>query len=755
MSEKKYKLVIVESPAKASTIEKYLGKDFKVLASKGHITDLPARELGIDLENNFKETLVTIPGKEATIKLLKEAAANADEIFLASDPDREGEAIAFHLQRAIGGKLPMSRVLFHSITKDTVTEAINNPTVLNQNKYNSQKTRRILDRLVGYKISPILWDKINSGLSAGRVQSVALRLIVDREDAIRSFVPEEWYSLTAHLKKDTAEFDAVFFGDNKKTKKVLSAAAEVETIVNQIKGKEFSLNEKESKPKITKATPPFTTSKLQQEASSKLGLATKRTMEIAQKLYEGKNLGELGTHGLITYMRTDSVRTDDKALTAVREYIKTTYGEDFLSAEVVLHAPKKSKDAAKAQDAHEAIRPAALTYTPEIVKPYLSDDEFLLYQLIWKKFVASQMAPCEMQQTIYWFSCENNLFKTSGSVMVRPGFKQIYQEEEKEKENSTKGGEEEEAQLALPYLDDNSLLDQSKEATKKQNWTQPPSRFSEATLVKELEDKGIGRPSTYSAIIGNITDKKYVVRPDKYFKPTELGEVLCKMLIKGFPEHFDIKFTARMEKQLDEIEEGEAKYLDVLHEFWNGLSGKITSAYSTIKSLKPKSIPTGLKCESCKEGNLLFAWRKSSSILTCDRCHQATPAEYISEGEFKKLELNKDTQKICPKCQGIMHLKDGKFGKFYACMNYPACTHTLQVSTGIKCPLCVPGEFIEKKSQKDPSKIYWACNNYPNCKNIVWNKPIAQKCVHCLHPLLEDFKGKLRCVKCQKFQILG
>lgn len=753
MSDKKYKLLIVESPSKAKIIEKYLGSEFKVLASKGHIRDLPTKELGIDLENNFQETLVTIPGKESTIKELKEAAQYAEEILLAPDPDREGEAIAFHLQQVLAAKVPVSRVLFHEITKDAIKAAIKNPSVVDQNKYNSQKTRRILDRLVGYKISPILWDKIGSGLSAGRVQTVALRLIVDREDEIRAFKPEEWYSIKAFLKKDSDSFESLYFGDNKKTKKTIDKLEVAEQIIKDIKSKQFILDEKTTKDKSIPPTPPFTTSKIQQEASSKLGFPAKKTMEIAQKLYEGKSLGDKGSQGLITYMRTDSVRSSDKAIDDVRSYIKQTYGDKALSETVVMHSAKKSKDS-KVQDAHEAIRPTSLEFSPDVVKPYLSDDEFLLYQLIWKKFISSQMAPCISQQTVYWFTCSDHFFKTSGSVVKEPGFKLIYQEEEVEKENSKKGGvEDEEISLALPFLETNSELEQSKEALKKQNWTQPPARFSEATLIKELEAKGIGRPSTYSAIIENITNKKYIERSLKHLKPSDLGEVLCKMLVQGFPDHFDVKFTARMEKHLDDVAEGEVKYLDVLNEFWTGLSSKISDAYGKIKTLKPKAIPTGLACDKCDGGELEFTWKKTSSILTCKKCHGASPAEYIGEGEFKKIALNAANQKICSKCQGIMQLKDGQYGKFFACSNYPTCNHTMQLSTGVKCPNCTDGEFVEKKAKT--GTIYWACNGYPNCKNISWNKPIAQKCIHCLHPLLEDVKGKIKCTKCSREQIAG
>lgn len=739
----KYHLVIVESPSKATTIEKYLGSDYKVIASKGHIIDLPKNELGIDLDNSFKETLSPIPGKEETIKQIKKIAEDADKIFLASDPDREGEAISFHLRSILPkSKKEIYRVKFHSITKDTVIKAIEDAGELNQNMYDSQKTRRILDRLVGYKISPVLWDKITTGLSAGRVQSVALRIIVDREDEIKNFKPQKSYSITAFLKKDNSVFNSKFFGLNVNDKLELSEQ-NIAVILNEIKEKQFELVDTSKKEKEIKPQAPYTTSKLQQEASSKLGFGAKQTMQLAQKLYEGKNLKDLGTHGLITYMRTDSVRTDEKKLAELREFILKTYGQDSLSKETIVHGTKK-KDA-KVQDAHEAIRPANLEFTPEIVKQHLSEDEFLLYELIWKKFIASQMSSCIQEVTNYLFKVNDKyIFRTSGTVTKELGFKRIDQEIVEDKK------EEDEEDNSLPLINIGELVAQYKEAESKEHWTQPPPRYNEATLVKELEEKGIGRPSTYAAIISNIMEREYVEKFQNRFKPTELGEVLCKILVKAFPEQFNVKFTAEVEKKLDLIEEGDESWVKILTEFWDALKHKITEAYTKVEALKPKSIPTGLKCEKCELGRLDYIWKRHLTSLSCNRCDYSQPAKLTEPGKFEFQEIKKEEEKICPKCQGIMRLKNGKFGEFWACSNYPTCNHTIQKpkTTGVACPQCQKGHFIEKMSKN--GKQFWACDYYPNCKNIVWNEPVAQKCEHCLHPLLQKVNGKLRCVSCNK-----
>jgi DNA topoisomerase-1 len=745
-----YILVIVESPSKAKTIEKYLGKDYKVIASKGHIYDLPPKELGIDLHNNFKETLVAIKGKEDTIKYIKKMAKGADKILLAPDPDREGEAIGFHLKKAVGSSKEIARVTFNAITKEVVQHSVKNPTELNKNMYASQKTRRILDRLVGYKVSPILWDKIATGLSAGRVQSVALRIIVEREDEIKAFNPEKWFSLTATLNKGQI-FESKYFGKNAKDKNVLSDKEEVEAIVKDIKDKQFKLVSSTTKDKIQSPTPPFTTSKLQQEASAKLGFSAKLTMQIAQKLYEGKSLKNHGTHGLITYMRTDSVRTDDKTLDGLREYILENYGKELLSEDKIIHKKKGSGDA-KTQDAHESIRPASLKFKPDDIKDDLSEEEYKLYNLIWNKFVTSQMASAIIENTTYIFDCAGHHFKTSGNVLKFSGFKTVYDEEKKEKKSKKGEDDNEESNAELPLIIQDELVNQEKDAISKENLTSPPARYSEATLVKELEDKGVGRPSTYAAIIENIKNKKYVEHFQKRFRPTELGEVLCKMLIKYFPLTFDVKFTAKIEKELDSIEEGTEKWTEVLNNFWNGLHEKINEAYQKMPSLKPLGIPTGQECSKCELGKLTFIWKKNISFLDCDRCEYSSKAELEKIGHFKEKSLGAN-QKPCIKCGGIMEIKSGKYGEFWACTNYPDCKKTMPVTTGVKCPQCNKGEFVKKVSKK--GNTFWGCSNFPNCKSVLWGEPVVQACVHCRHPLLykDNRSGKLQCAsaQCKKY----
>ena len=742
-----YILVIVESPSKAKTIEKYLGKEYKVIASKGHIYDLPPKELGIDLHNNFKEKLVPIKGKEDTIKQIKKLAKDAEKILLAPDPDREGEAIAFHLKKAVGKDKEVSRVTFNAITKDVVKQSVENPGELNQNMYNSQKTRRVLDRLVGYQISPILWDKIASGLSAGRVQSVALRIIVEREDEIRNFKPEQWFSIKAFLNKENQELNSTYYGESKDKKSIISNKEECDKILLDIKDNKFTLMDASTKEKIQNTTPPFTTSKLQQEASSKLGFSTKQTMQVAQRLYEGKSLKNFGTHGLITYMRTDSVRTDEKKLEELREYISNNYDKEYLAPETIIHKGK-SKGDSKVQDAHEAIRPASLQFTPESIKDDLNDEEYKLYSLIWNKFITSQMAPAIIENTTYFFECNGHFFKTSGNVLKFAGFKTIYEEEKKEKQ-SKKGDEEESPDGELPKIELNEELTQQKEAEAKENWTSPPARYNEAGLVKELEDKGIGRPSTYAAIISNITGKKYVEIFQKRFRPTELGEVLCKMLIKSFPEHFDVKYTAKVEKQLDSIEDGEEKWTDVMSNFWDGLSNKINQAYSDMPSLKPIGLPTGQKCKNCELGKLNFVWKKNISFLECDRCSYSNKAKKIEIGQFEETSLDKN-QKPCNKCGGIMDIKEGKYGQFYACTNYPDCKNTMPVTTGVKCTQCHQGEYTKKVS-KNTGKAFWGCSSFPKCKGVLWDEPVSQICVHCRHNVLVKKGNKIFCPKCKKY----
>ena len=734
-------LVIVESPAKAKTIEKYLGKDFKVISSVGHIFNLPKKELGIDLEKNFEQKLIPIKGKEDVIKKIKDLSAKADKIYLAADNDREGEAIAFHLKKVIGKRKDVYRVIFNSITKETVNKAIQNPLELNTNMYNSQKARRSLDRLMGYKISPILWNKIGAGLSAGRVQSVALRIIVDREEEIRKFVPDKSFKLSVFLNKDSEsnanEFEAVYYGENTKTKNTLKEMHQVEKILKDINSNKLILNNIEKKEKLTKTPEPFTTSKLQQEASKKLNLSSKETMQIAQKLYEGKNLKNHGATGLITYMRTDSVRIEPNKVEELRGFIKDNIGEEYLPEKAIEHDKSSS---GKVQNAHEAIRPANLLITPDSIKDELTLDEYKLYTLIWKRFVASQMKNMIQEETIYWTNHENHFFKTSGIVLVFDGFRKIYN-------YSTKNGDSE---LGLPAINEKDELNQTKKPVYKESFTSPPPRYTEATLVKELDKRGIGRPSTYASIIDNIIGKKYVEYFQKNMRPTELGEVLCLMLIKNFPKQLDVKFTANVEKQLDLIESGEEKMKEVLSNFWNDLLEKIKEAYSS-KGLKPESLPLGIKCQKCESGEIELNWVNGKEFGYCNRCTFKAPIEIKDFDQIEFVPIKEGEQKECPKCGGFLAKKKGKWGEFWACTNFPECNHTMPMTTGVKCPTCKKGEYVKKKTKN--GNIMYGCSEFPNCKEVLWNKPLKRRCMHCSHTVLEEYSnGKIHCPKCKKYQ---
>lgn len=746
--DKKYKLVIVESPSKGTTIGKYLGSEYKVIASQGHIIDLPKNEFGVDLVT-FQEDLIIMPGKEDRVKEIKRLAENASVVYLASDDDREGEAISFHVKSILPKKLKTHRVKFNAVTKDKIIEAINNPVELDENLYHSQQTRRILDRIVGYKISPVLWQKITSGLSAGRVQSVALRIIVDREDEIINFKPEKSFSIIATLKKGNISFESKYFGSDVAKKSSLKDEDTTNNIIRDILNKEFKAIDVVAKERKVLPSPPFTTSKLQQEASNKLGFSSKQTMQVAQKLYEGKSLGEAGMHGLITYMRTDSVRTDDKALSEVRSFIKETYGVELLSPEIVVHKLKKQD--VQMQDAHEAIRPTSLLYTPEKIRNFLSDEEFLLYELIWKKFIASQMSNCLIDQTIYTFNCENHIFKTFGNVIKFLGFKQIYQDQEDE---SKKEDENDESAGKLPAVVKDENVPQEKPATKKENWTSPPPRYTEATLVGELEDKGIGRPSTYAAIISNIVDKKYVTLDQKKFKPTQVGTVLSYMLVKEFPIQFDLKFTASIEKKLDEIADGKLDYKVALKEFWTDLSVILNNVDKNVSPLKPGIVVLNKKCKKCATGKVNVLVKGLNLFEKCDSCDYQNKVKYYN-GEFmeiekKIVEVPKDAKK-CPSCdKGFLVEKEGKYGKFNACNNYPECKfiEKKQAILDVVCPVCLVNNLVEKP-KKDGGKFY-GCSGYPKCNGVVWNLPVKQKCVHCMHPTLERVNGKLLCTKCKK-----
>ena len=755
----KKSLLIVESPAKAKTIQKYLaGTNITVMASVGHIKELPRNSLGVDVEKGFKTEFVPIADKADVIKKIKKAAKEADYIYLGSDPDREGEAISFHVKELIKGKKNVFRVLFNEITKDAIKKALANPAQLDEKKYEAQKTRRILDRLVGYKISPLLWRKIGEGLSAGRVQSVALRLIVEKEEEILAFNPEKFFTIVAKLLKNNIEFETRYFGDNPDKKSELKDELLAKSIYSEVcESKDFVVHSVVAKEKIQKTSPPFTTSRLQQESSNKLKFPSQKTMQIAQKLYEGVALGVSGNQGLITYMRTDSVRTEPVALEALRQFIKEKYGDEYLSPEPVVH--KKKKDL-NTQDAHEAIRPTNLKNTPESIRKFLSEEEYKLYTLIWNKFVASQMNPAIIDQTIATFVVKDkHYFRSLGSVIRFAGFRIVYLDEE------DKGKDEE---GALPKLEMKEFLNPIEPPKLSEKWTIPPPRYTEATLIKELEERGIGRPSTYSAIISNITNRKYVIKNDNKFQPTESGTNLCHVLIAHFPKEMEIQFTAKMEDDLDAIEEGTIEWLTVLDRFWKTFSETLTKADTEIKTTKedkPRPIDpkkaTNIVCRKCGHGVYIRLKAKDGKreFLGCSRYPECKATENFKfvKNEVKIVEPEKKYRDApCPTCGKKMIFKKFNQSAFWGCEGYPECKQTLpETATGVRCPDCNKGEYCKFTAKKDGS-VFYGCSNYQNgCKSATKLPPQHLSCPKCQHPVTGIEKAKdgnwIVCPKCKQY----
>jgi DNA topoisomerase-1 len=767
-------LVIVESPAKAKTINKYLGTDYSVKASLGHIRDLPKKGLGVDLKNDFEPTYEIIPGKERVIKELRAAAKTADSIYIATDPDREGEAIGWHLSEELSSKKrKIFRVMFNEITQKAVREAFRNPGQIDSRLVDAQQARRVLDRLVGYKVSPLLWDKVRRGTSAGRVQSVALRLIVEREREIRAFIPKEYWSITANLSgHNPPPFDATlqkFSGKNieieneSQSREILQRLEHARFIVESVKKAEKKRN----------AVPPFITSKLQQESSRKLRFSVKKTMMLAQRLYEGIEVGSEGSVGLITYMRTDSTRVSDDALKDVRTFIESNFGAEYLPEKPIFYRSKKG-----AQDAHEAIRPTSTTYAPEEIKQFLSPDEYKLYKLIWQRFVASQMKPAVFDQTSVEIGADKYLFKATGSVLKFDGFLKVYAEGKDEKDE-----EDEELEHKLPTITEGEILQLNK-LTPDQHFTQPLPRFTEATLVKTLEEKGIGRPSTYAAILTTIQDREYVLREEGKFFPTELGFVINDLLVASFSDIFDIQYTARMEEELDEIEEGKIAWTDALTDFYQKFEVDLKIAQKQMKDMKALEEETDEKCEKCGSP-MVIKWGRHGKFMACSAYPECKNTREISreasgtspsdkpeveqidevcENCGKPMTLKrgrfgqflactgypecKTTKKIassgsgrmsvpdvplqepCPQCGKNLVIKHGRFGEFTACSNYPECKYVKKKTLGIACPRpdC-KGELVEKKSRR--GKIFFGCDQYPNCDFTAWNRPIAKPCPQC------------------------
>jgi DNA topoisomerase-1 len=720
-------LIVVESPTKVKTIKKFLGSDFNAVASVGHIKDLPKSTLGIDLEKDFEPTYKVIETKKKTIDDLKKAAKKAENIYLAPDPDREGEAIAWHISEVIDTKNKnVYRVLFNDLTKNTVLEAIKHPLELDFNKYEAQQTRRILDRLVGYQISPVLWDKVKRGLSAGRVQSVAVRMICDREEEINKFVPEEYWNLVAQFEgSHPPPFEAKLIKvDGKKAK--VTNGEQAQKLAAKIREAAFIVEKLDKKEVKRTAPPPFTTSKLQQEASRWLRFSAKKTMSVAQKLYEGIELGKEGSIGLITYMRTDSYRIAEEALNAVRDYIKENYSSDYLP-----HKPHSYKNAQKTQDAHEAVRPSKMTYRPQDIKQYLSADEFKLYQLIWNRFVASQMNPAILDQTTIDIAGANCLFRAQGQVMKFPGFTIVYTEgkDDKEEENGD--------DKLLPEVREKEDLKLLKLNTE-QKFTQPPPRYSEASLVRELEEKGIGRPSTYAAIISTIQDREYVRLEKAKFYPSELGMIVTQLLVKSFPTILDLAFTADMENKLDAIESGERKRVETLKEFYAIFEGELKKAKTEMKDIKREAEPTDLTCEKCG-APMIIKWGRNGKFVACSNypdCKNTMNIKRDANGELAREDVEYSDQ-TCEKCGKRMVYKRGRFGRFLGCESYPACKSTKAISLGVKCPeKGCEGSLTEKRTKK--GKTFYGCTNYPTCTFASWDKPVHETCPNCDSPFLVE-----------------
>ncbi|MFA6035021.1 MAG: type I DNA topoisomerase, partial [Myxococcota bacterium] len=726
------KLLIVESPAKARTIKKYLGKEFKVLASVGHIKDLPVEKMGVDVKHDFKTTYKTLKSKTKVLKDIKAAAKTADAIFLGPDPDREGEAIAWHIKEEIKRDDVVYRVLFNEITKKAVAEAIANPGRLDMAKVESQQTRRILDRLVGYELSPLLWKKVMRGLSAGRVQSVAVKIVVEREREIQAFKSDEYWTIDIDLDgRLPPRFLArlTHIGGEKAHVGSTEQAHSISDRLNQIGP--YVLKSVEKKERKKNPPPPFITSKLQQTAFNRLGFSTKRTMALAQSLYEGVELGELGTQGLITYMRTDSTRVSNDALAAVREYIGRTWGNELVPEKPNFFASRKG-----AQDAHEAIRPTSLEFSPEKVKQHLDRDQFLLYEMVWQRFVASQMIPAVYDQTAFVIECDVYSFRATGSNLRTAGFLAVYGFSDEKDEKAGGNGEGEDIVEELPDLAGGEQL-KLVGVTTDQHFTQPPPRFTEGSLVKELEEKGIGRPSTYASILSTIIDKKYVDKNEGRLSPTELGFIVTDLLVKSFPHIMDVAFTAGLEEKLDGIEEGGVKWLDVMHAFWDDFKVYLDTAKAEMRNVKREEKPTDAVCDLCGK-QMVIKWGRNGSFLACSAYPECkNTLEYRTAEDGKIIPVPRElVDKKCVKCGAPMMKRRGRFGEFLSCTRYPDCKHVESVITGISCPLGCGGHVVRLRGRG--GKPFYGCNSYPNCKFISWYMPVPEKCPMCDSPFLVE-----------------
>ncbi len=742
-------LVIVESPAKAKTLGKYLGKDFQVKASVGHIVDLPKSKLGVDVKNNFAPDFHVIQGKKKVVEELKKAAKGKENIYLASDPDREGEAIAWHIADQVGrSRKRVHRVLINEITKKAVLEAIANPQELDRNKFDAQVARRILDRLVGYKISPLLWTKVRRGLSAGRVQSVAVRLVCEREREIRAFEALEYWSLAALLDGQVPpSFRARLFqwqGQKLDPKKFrVENEARVQEIIRSLDGASWVIGEVEKKERRRYPAPPFVTSKLQQEAARKLGFQPKRTMQIAQHLYEGVELGAEGSVGLITYMRTDSTRVSNDALSAVRGFVESQYGKNYLPDQPNTYRSKRG-----AQDAHEAIRPTSMEYAPERVRRYLRRDAFQLYSLIWDRFVASQMLPAIFDQTAFEIPVREAVFRANGQQLKFDGFMKVYIEGRDERAAQVNGEDTEEdddesreVEGLLPDLHKGDSLT-LRSLDPRQHFTQPPPRYTQASLIKELDDKGIGRPSTYATIISNILDREYVSQDERRsLVATDLGFLVTDLLVESFPDILNVEFTASMEDELDKIEDGTEKWTKAMKRFYTPFAQDLKKAEKEMRDVKRQEVPTDIACEKCG-ALMVIKWGRNGEFLACPQYPECKSTKNFKRDEAGAIQVvvEEEVNESCGQCGRPMLLRWGKFGRFLGCSGYPECKNIQPlekpVDIGVKCPECKEGNLKERKSRW--GKIFYGCDRYPECKFASWGKPLATPCPDCASPILVE-----------------
>jgi DNA topoisomerase-1 len=765
-------LIIVESPAKAKTIKRYLGADFQVTPSVGHVVDLPKSKLGVDIKHGFEPEYHVIPAKVKVIEGIKAAAKNKKNIYLATDPDREGEAIAWHIASRLG-KVDgdIHRVLLHEITEKAIKQAIANPSVINEHLFEAQQARRVLDRLVGYQVSPLLWDKVKRGISAGRVQSVALRIIVEREKEREAFRPEEYWTLDASLTaKNPPPFIARLYSfkddriDNKANKLSQDLA---EKIVAHCDQKSFKVRKIERKEVRRSPTPPFITSRIQQEAARKLYFSPSRTMKIAQKLYEGIELGDQGAVGLITYMRTDSPRVSDEALTSVRGYIEGRYGKEYLPEKPNFYRSGKS-----AQEAHEAIRPTAVERDPESMARYLGKDELALYTLIFNRFVSSQMNPSVYDRTTVDIDAGDAVFRASGQVMKFDGFMRVYMEGQDEAPS------DDDAAATLPAMTEGEVLTLVKPlqvakadgksangakpvaeevakttadaATRgfivEQHFTQPPPRFTQATLIKELEEKGIGRPSTYAAIMASILNREYVEEDEsKRMRPTSLGRVVSDLLVAAFPDIVEVGFTASLEVELDGVEEGRENWVKTLKRFYGPFEKSLGVAKKKMPAVKRKGLPTDLKCE-LDGGNMVIKWGRNGEFLACSNYPKCTNTKEFGRDDQGNIVAREPTapaisDETCEKCGKPMMRRRSRFGEFLGCSGYPDCDGIKRlkaepVKTGVNCPECKEGEILERRSRR--GKLFFGCGRYPKCKFASWDRVVPQPCPNCDSPYLVE-----------------